>query len=173
MFLGFITQFGFCGDMHGIQCQSKSDIFVWSLRRVCGWNASHFPSRIQFSDTSFLSESGGDVKATCESEHKEHHDMSSHCLHPDVFNRFARAPDVAGHNALTTSNNGTLNVMGQLFWSWGPLHAPDVEAIIDTRPVVASVLGQRGDARNRRAREHGHCVHADGERGGSVHRDSL
>ena len=126
--------------------------------------------------------------------------MSSHCVHPDVFNRVARAPDVAGHadtttattatttvfvygivlapdvaghNALTTPNNGTFKLTGQLFWSWGPLHAPDVEAIIDTRPVVASVLGQRGDARNRRAWEHGHCVHADGERGGSVHRDSL
>ena len=36
--VGFIPQFGFCGDMHGIQFQRQSYKVVWSLKLACGWN---------------------------------------------------------------------------------------------------------------------------------------
>ena len=45
--VGFITQFGFCGDLHGIQCQRQSYIIVWSLQLACGGNGLYFVRCIQ------------------------------------------------------------------------------------------------------------------------------
>ena len=144
MFVGFITQLGFCWDMQGILRQQQSETCAWSLRQVCGQSGLNFVRCIQPSEPSGLSKHGGDVKAICTSEHKEHHDVLSCCTYP--------------------ASNGAR----QLFWSWAPLDTLDRRVIRETRLVVASVLGRYGDTRNRRAQGRDYCAHVDGEGGGST-----
>ena len=76
---GVVTQFGFCDDAQGTQCQSQSNWIYQSLQHACIGKDIVVLLHFQLVDASGLSNLRGDVKNTCAFEHKDDYQAAPYC----------------------------------------------------------------------------------------------
>jgi len=169
MLSGVISQFGFCGGTHSIQCQRQSDILTRSVQKVCSGKGFTLLHHIRSFGALSLSTHGGDSNTACAFGRKTHHEV------PLSFQRSS----VSDHVDMEKPSHVRLNDTYPLFWPWGfnyvhPDWRPNVLGDpIDMLSAVTSLLGLYWRVGVRRAHVRKHWVCTNSGRGGGARRASF